>query len=199
MQLIFGITNKAKIDTMRKKVGDIIDIVGLNDVCANIPKVTESGSNPLENACIKAISYYDAIKRPVFSCDSGLYIDGLPSSVQIGASVKRQNGIEMTDEQMIEYYSNTAKNNGGQLTAQYKHAICLVINKNEVYELMDESTTGSKFIISSVPHTKRIKGFPIDSLSVNIQTGKYYLDEHNNDYYGWNHFREFFIKYLKGR
>lgn len=32
------------------------------------------------------------------------------------------------------------------------------------------------FIITSKPHGKRIKGFPLDSLSIDIRTGKYYYD-----------------------
>ena len=41
---------------------------------------------------------------------------------------------------------------------------------------MDESLATEPFILVSKPHEKRVKGFPLDSLSVDIATGKYYYD-----------------------
>ena len=32
------------------------------------------------------------------------------------------------------------------------------------------------FVITSKPHPMRKKGFPLDSLSIDIKTGKYYYD-----------------------
>lgn len=32
------------------------------------------------------------------------------------------------------------------------------------------------FILVTQPHPKRVEGFPLDSLSVDIETGKYYYD-----------------------
>ncbi|MBD5412572.1 MAG: hypothetical protein HDR51_07505 [Treponema sp.] len=32
------------------------------------------------------------------------------------------------------------------------------------------------FILSSVPHKKKVSGFPLDSLSIDINTGNYYYD-----------------------
>ena len=32
------------------------------------------------------------------------------------------------------------------------------------------------FILTAIPHTKRVEGFPLDSLSIDIATGKYYYD-----------------------
>ena len=41
--------------------------------------------DPLENARQKALAYYRICGQPVFSQDSGLYIEGLPKERQPGA------------------------------------------------------------------------------------------------------------------
>ena len=41
---------------------------------------------------------------------------------------------------------------------------------------MDMSSATEPFILVTTPHTKRVPGFPLDSLSVDIATGKYYYD-----------------------
>jgi len=38
-------------------------------------------------------------------------------------------------------------------------------------------------MIADKPHKTRISGFPLDSISVNIQTGCYYLDESDDERY----------------
>ena len=55
----------------------------------------------IENARIKALAYYAALKRPVFTCDSGLYIDGLADSEQPGVHVRMVNGKRLTDDEMV--------------------------------------------------------------------------------------------------
>jgi XTP/dITP diphosphohydrolase len=75
---------------------------------------------------------------------------------------------------MLEYYSELARRYG-DLTARYKNAICLVFDESHIYE-MDASMESEKFIITDQPHTYKKKGFPLDSLSIDIRTGKYYYD-----------------------
>jgi 8-oxo-dGTP diphosphatase len=188
-QILFGTTNKAKLDYMRKNLSQFenIEIIGLSDIDLDLSgaAIDESGRNPLENARIKAAVYYDLLQAanmnlPVFSCDSGLYIDGLTDeSLQPGTHVRNVNGKSLSDEEMIEYYSNLAKNMGGQMTAQYKNAICFAVNENgvkKIYEHMGEDIASEKFIITQTPHKKMTAGFPLDSLSVEMKSGKYFYD-----------------------
>ena len=78
MKLIYGTTNKAKIDFMKKQIEPLdIEILSLNEVDAPKLDIDESGNTPLENAKIKALAYYRELQSPVFSCDSGLYNEGL--------------------------------------------------------------------------------------------------------------------------
>ena len=180
MKLLFGTGNQAKLSVMRSRLEKIgIELIGLNDLRAegkNIPEVIESGSSPLENARLKAMAYYRAFRMPVFSCDSGLYFDNVPDEIQPGVHVRNVNGRCLTDGEMLEYYAGLARQYG-DLVACYKNAICLVVDENRIYESMDESMASEKFILTDKPHSAiRKKGFPLDSLSIDMKTNKYYYD-----------------------
>ncbi len=143
---------------------------------AVIPEVCEDGKTPLENARQKAIAYYNEFHMPVFSCDSGLYFDNVPDEIQPGVHVRRVNGVSLSDEQMIEYYSGLVKQYGN-LMATYKNAICFVLDENHIYESMDSSLESGKFILTDKPHsTIKKKGFPLDSISIDIKTNQYFYD-----------------------
>lgn len=180
MKLLFGTGNQAKLAVMRNRLEKIgIELIGLNDLRAEgkeIPEVVESGSTPLENARLKATAYYKAFGMPVFSCDSGLYFDNVPDEIQPGVHVRNVNGRCLTDEEMLEYYAGLARRYG-DLVASYKNAICLVVDENRIYESMDESMASEKFILTDKPHSAiRKKGFPLDSLSIDMKTNRYYYE-----------------------
>ena len=177
MRILYGTTNQAKLDSMKRITKALdIEIIGLNDLHLPLPDIDESGSNILENAEIKAWAYYKAFHMPVFSCDSGLYFDGVEETAQPGTHIRRVNGKELTDEEMIEYYGGLAKQHGGKLVGRYRNAICLIINDNTVYRSLDLSLATEPFILNDTPHSRRVKGYPIDALSIDPATGKYYYD-----------------------
>jgi 8-oxo-dGTP diphosphatase len=179
---------------MRRTLSSLdVEIMGLNDLNTKIPEVDESGSNPLENARIKALVYYKEFRMPVFSCDSGLFFKGLHDELQPGVHVRTINGVYLSDSELTEYYSKLTKEHG-DITARYKNAICLVIDDNTVYDSMEDNLSGDSFIITSIPHKKRVKGFPLDCLSLHIPTGKYYydLEKYDVDSAMENGFIEFF-------
>lgn len=188
MKLLYGTTNQAKLKSM-KRVTKILglEIFGLNELkempeFANVvlPEIDETGSNPLENATLKAKAYFNTLKIPVFSCDSGLYFDEVDEKNQLGTHVRRVNGKELSDLQMIEHYGNLANSYGGRLTAKYKNAICLVLDEKSVFSRMDSSLEIEPFYLVSKPHPKIVSGFPLDALSIQIESGKYFQDlEHN--------------------
>ena len=176
MKLLYGTTNKSKIIFMQKKVQSLgIEIISLSDISAPQLIIEENGSSPLDNARIKAVAYYTVLKTPLFSCDSGLYIDGLDDTIQPGINV-RGIGDHMNDEEAIAYYASLADEMGGKMVARYKNAICLILNDNEIFEYMGEDITSSPFYLVSKPHQMRNEGFPLDSLSVHIDSGQYYVD-----------------------
>lgn len=177
MKILYGTTNKGKLQAMRTAVEPLhIDMIGLNDVEREIPRISECGNSPLENAEIKARAYYEAFKMPVFSCDSGLYFDELEEKEQPGIFVRRINGKELSDDEMIQYYAALAERYGGKITGQYINAIYFILDENHVYSSMDKSISTEPFIVTTKPHSKRVEGFPLDSLSIDIKSGKYYYD-----------------------
>lgn len=180
MKLLYGTGNLAKLSAMRNRLEQLdIELIGLNDLRAEgkiVPKVIEDGNTPLENARLKAMAYYEAFQIPVFSCDSGLYFDNVPDEVQPGVHVRNVNGKYLSDDEMIDYYSGLVKAYGN-LVARYRNAICFVMDDTHIYEAMEPSMESEKFILTDKPHsTIRKEGFPLDSISLDIKTNKYYYD-----------------------
>lgn len=180
MKLLYGTGNLAKLSAMRNRLEQLdIELIGLNDLRVegkNVPEVKEDGNTPLENARRKAMAYYEAFQIPVFSCDSGLYFDNVPDEVQPGVHVRNVNGKCLSDDEMIDYYSGLVKAYGN-LVARYRNAICFVMDNTHIYEAMELSMESEKFILTDKPHsTIRKEGFPLDSMSLDIKTNKYYYD-----------------------
>lgn len=179
-KLIYGTENPAKIAAMQKRLAELkISVMGLKEAAerlhVEIPPVCEDGKTPLENARKKAKTYFSVLKRPVFSCDSGLYIDGVPPKEQPGVFVRRIGGKNLTDEEMVAYYTGLARKYHNP-KARYKNAICLITESGKIYESMDTSLWSEPFILASKARPVRRKGFPLDSFSIDIKTGKYYYD-----------------------
>lgn len=207
MKLLYGTTNAGKLAVMKRSLSALpqIELIGLKQIeeelakeGKQLPQIAETGNTPLENARIKALGYYKALKVPVFSCDSGLYLDGIPKELQPGIHVRNINGKCLTDEEMTEYYRSLAEQYG-DITARYKNAVCLVLDEEHIYESMDDSLSGEPFILTSVPHPRRQEGFPLDCLSKNIITGEYYYDmgEYHQDDVALDYgFLKFFKKIL---
>lgn len=180
MKILYGTGNPAKLSAMKRRLESLdgyqLEIIGLRDLNMEIPQVPEDGSTPLENARQKAAAYYRAFHMPVFSCDSGLYFDNVPDEDQPGVHVRTVHGKYLTDEEMLMHYSGLAQKYGN-LTARYQNAVCFVLNDEQQFEAMEPSMESEKFLIAAKPHSTILKkGFPLDSLSVDIKSGKYYYD-----------------------
>lgn len=177
MKLLYGTGNPAKLEVMRSRLSGLnLDIIGLMDMEGAPPSVPEDGSTPLENARQKALAYFAAYHRPVFSCDSGLYFENVPEEIQPGVHVRTVGGKYLTDDEMRAYYAGLAEKYG-DLKACYKNAICLVLDEKHIFERMDASLESAPFLLTSKPCAQvRHSGFPLDSLSKDIGTGRYFYD-----------------------
>ena len=177
MRLLYGTGNPAKLADAKKWLKGLdYEVLGLRDMEGEIPDVPEDGNTPLENARQKAFAYYKAFGIPVFSCDSGLYFDNVSEEDQPGVHVRTVKGRYLTDQEMQDYYAGLAVKYG-DLTARYRNAICLVLDEHHSVELMDDSIASEPFLLTSKPHPRALnKGYPLDSLSVHIESGQYYYD-----------------------
>ncbi len=177
MKILYGTTNNGKLQAMKNALKNFdIELIGLNDMEGDLPQIREDGATPLQNAEIKARAYFEAFGIPVFSCDSGLYFEELTEEEQPGLHVRRVNGKELTDEEMIVHYAALAEAHGGKITGRYRNAIYFILDEDRHFSSMDMSIATEPFVLVTKPHEKRVKGFPLDSLSVDIATGKYYYD-----------------------
>lgn len=114
--------------------------------------------------------------------------------------IKRINGNNFTYSEMLTYYCNLASKYGGRLLAYYKNAICLVMDENNIFTFDGEDIQSEKFYIVDKPHNEYREGFPLDSLSVEMKSMKYYydLEGQEDDNLGvYQGFRDFFIRSLE--
>lgn len=104
--------------------------------------------------------------------DDNLFIEELPEEKQPGTHVRRVNGKELSDEEMISYYTALAKEYGGKLTAKWVYGM-VVVTSNNTYEL---SWSKDSFYFVDKPSQKRNPGYPLDSISVIPEFNKYFLE-----------------------
>ena len=210
MELIYGTGNPAKVQVMKRSLAGLpIKLLSLTEAAEKyhvaLPEVEENGTTPLENAALKAHTYYECFRRPVFSCDSGLYLweaeSGvpLPEKEQPGIHVRGRGKERLSDEELLFRYTGLVKKYG-RILARYKNGICFVKDREHIYESMEEALWGDAFFLTDVPHKRRVPGFPLDSISLDIRTGKYYYDlegEAQDDVAAERGFGQFFAKYLE--
>jgi 8-oxo-dGTP diphosphatase len=198
--IYYGTNNDAKIYFMKNALKELaINIIGVNEISGINHNINEIGKEPLENARIKAWHYYKQVNKPVFSADSGLFFDSVEYKDQPGTNIRRINGIRLNDDEMIKYYSKLAEKYGGEIIGYYKNGICIIINEETIMEIDSEKIKSKKFIISSKSHQKINQGFSLDSLSKEINNGKYFYDIDKTKYDNVidGGFREIFIEVIK--
>ena len=85
----------------------------------------------------------------------GAVSEGLPEALQPGVHVRRVGDRSLTDEEMTAYYSPLAHQHGGRLIAQYRNAICLVMDDDHVYAHQGEELCGDRFYLLDTPHPSK--------------------------------------------
>lgn len=177
MKLLFATTNPAKIkkyaDELRKRN---IELVTLKDLNINL-HVEENGKDALENAYIKAKTYYDKTGIPTIGMDNSLFIEELPKEKQPGTHVRRVDGKELSDDEMIKYYTNLVKEYGGKLTAKWIYGMVYFDGQNK----KEHTWSKSHFYFVDTPCDKRNPGYPLDSISIVPEYNKYLVELTKDD------------------
>lgn len=172
MKVLFATKNPAKIEYYVKALKDKgIDVITLNDIDKTID-IDESGENAVENAYIKAKSYYDLTGIVTVGVDDNLFIKELPKDMQPGTHVRRVNGKELSDDEMIEYYTNLVKQYGDKLTAKWIYGLVIYDGK----ETKKYACANKEFYFVDTPTKTRNKGYPLDSISIVPEYNKYLAD-----------------------
>ena len=172
MKVLFATTNLAKVRKYKEELKEKgIELITINDLDFKLD-VDENGKDALENAYIKAKTYYDVVKIPTIGMDNCLFIEELPEEKQPGTHVRRINGKELKDDEMIEYYTNLVKQYGGKLTAKWVYGMVICNGK----ETKEYTWSKGDFYLVSKPCKERNPGYPLDSISVMPENNKYWLE-----------------------
>lgn len=179
MKVLLGTTNPSKV----KRFSDLlkgydIEFITLRDIEVT-EEPEETGTTPEENAIMKA-EFYGQYFDIVICNDSGLYFEELDfeDSRQPGLNIRTPMNMDrLPDEEMIDYYSKLIAELGGKVAAYYLDGIA-VYNHGAISSFMDNvaaQKTGAFYMIDKVS-PKRFEGWPLDSLSINKETGKYFVE-----------------------
>ena len=173
MKLLYATKNNSKIYNMRRRLeGMPIELLTPNDINIRI-SVDENGKTPSQNALKKAKAYYEKTKIATIAADSGLYISDLPKNKQPGLYVRRINGKELTDDEMIDYYSNLMKTIGGAGDAYYLTGLALVTEYGSFTIDIEED----HFILTEKRDEKHNhRGNPLDVITIDPACKKYYSE-----------------------
>ncbi len=168
MKVLFATKNEAKLKRYADKLKQKgIDLISIKDLELNEEvEVLENGKNALENAYIKAKAYYDATGIVTFGIDDNLFFEGVPEEKQPGTHVRRVDGKYLNDDEMIEHYTNLAKEFGGKIEAKWVYGLVLYDGK----EKKEYTWSKGDMQLVSIPSEKRNPGYPLNSV---IKVSKY--------------------------
>lgn len=171
-KVLFATTNPAKIKKYKKELEKRdVEVLTINDLNKNV-KVEENGKDAIENALLKAKAFYEVTGIATIGMDNSLFIAGIPEEKQPGTHVRRVGGRELTDEEMIEYYTNLTREYGGKLTAKWIFGL-VVYNEKGAKKY---SWSKEHFYFVDTPCKKRNPGYPLDSISIMPENHKYFLE-----------------------
>ena len=172
MKVLFATTNPAKVKKYKDLLAEKgIELITIKDLDFKLP-IDENGKNAIENAYIKAKTYYDKTQMPTIGMDNNLFIEELPEERQPGTHVRRINGKELNDDEMIVYYTNLVKENGGKLTAKWVYGMVICSDKGA----NKFSWSKDHFYFVNKPCEKRNPGYPLDSMTIVPEFNKYLVE-----------------------
>ncbi len=169
MQVLYGTNNPGKLKRLQAIFQESsIEIVGPEVLGIHVA-VEETGQTPAENARLKAKSFYLAAGIPTFAVDSGLYLDKLPPHDQPGVFVRRVNGVELNDEEMLAHYRNLLLSLGGRSPGFWMDGIALI---DETGTLVEKEYREETFLTAEASEV-RIPGQPISALQIDPELNQY--------------------------
>lgn len=172
MKVLFATKNPAKVKKYKDELEkNGIELITAKDIEKDI-NVDESGKNCVENAYLKAKTYYEETGIISIGMDNTLFIEELPEEKQPGTHVRRVNGKELSDDEMIEYYTSLVSEYGGKVTAKWVYGM-VVYGDN-----LCEKFTWNKdefFMVDKISEIRN-PGYPLDSISIDKYVNKYFVE-----------------------
>lgn len=174
-KILFATGNQSKARRFSTKLLEKgIEVLSLRDLEIKLD-VEENGKDAIENALIKARACYKKKHMPIIGMDDSLYLENVPEDKQPGLYVRRINGKPLSDDEMLEYYTDLVKRYGidGRINCKWIYGLAVINEKGE------ESTyTWSKdnFYIVDTVSDKINPGYPLNSISKYKGIDKYFTD-----------------------
>ena len=179
-QILFATGNESKSKRFSKGLYEKgIEILSLKDVNIELD-IEENGDSAIDNALIKAKACYNKTKIPSMGMDDTLFMEGVPLDKQPGLYVRRVNGKSLTDEEMIEYYTNLVKEYGknGKINCKWIYGLAVI---NENGEEFTYTWCKDNFYMVSSKSDVLNPGYPLNSISKYKNLDKYFTDITDDD------------------
>ena len=181
-KIVFASNNQNKISEMRRWLGAYaVEVCSPKQLGMQL-KVEETADTACGNALLKAEACYRLCGLACLGEDSAFqFLDLDPQDPdQPGLYIRRLDGVhEMSDDQMLEHYVNVVRRHGHPLTAVYRDGWGCVNEqgKTAVFQLQDmEILRASGFLLTDKIHAVRHPGWPLDSISIDPETGLYFTE-----------------------
>jgi inosine/xanthosine triphosphate pyrophosphatase family protein len=177
-EIIYGTTNPAKVAQVRSVLEPLgFDVKSLTEADAQI-SVEEDGKTAEENARKKAATYASTLGKRVLSMDVALYFNDLPDDQQPGLHVRRIAGGKRADDtELLAYYADLARSMGDRVDAYWRYAFALAQPDGDCISFTHDTPR----IFVSTPSEKIVEGFPLESLQIDPESGKYISDMSPNE------------------
>ncbi len=169
--LIVGTSNAAKKKSIQSALTPLgITVRGTDDLGIFID-VPEDGKTAQENARKKSVAYAQAAGQLVLSMDNALYLAGLADDAQPGIHTRRIPGktSRVTDRVLLLHYAHIIKELGGTVNGHWEYALCMADAQGRVVE----ADFISPRIFVSEPCASQLPGYPLESLQIEPESGKY--------------------------
>ena len=198
-QIVFATNNETKGKRFSEGLlNNGIEVLTLKDLNINLD-VVEDGTTVIDNALIKARACFNKTNIISLGMDDSLYIEGIPDSKQPRLSVRRVNGKSLSDEEMIEYYTNLIREYGinGRLNCKWIYGLAIIdsYGKESTYTWDKDN-----FYMVDKASNKINPGYPLNSISKYKVLDKYFTEvrEEEKDLikYDENHVVDFIVKTL---
>ena len=174
-QILFATGNQSKAKRFSKGLLDKgIEVLSLNDLGISL-NIEEKGKDAIENALIKARACYKEKHMPVMGMDDTLYMEGVPEDKQPGLYVRRVGGKTLSDEEMIDYYTDLVKKYGvdGRINCKWVYGFAVI---NEEGEESTYTWFKDDFYMVDTRSNKINIGYPLNSISKYKKIDKYFTD-----------------------
>lgn len=174
-ELLIGTSNPSKYAAMvRQLQGAEVTPVSPAELGVRID-TAEDARTAEGNARQKALAWFRASGMPVLTEDSGLVLLDLPLDHpdQPGVWVRRAPGYEMTDEEMVAWYTALAHRHGGRLRAAWQDAWCLMTGESTfvIYaDRVDELQPWGFWLMDHVIHNEVQPGWPLERIIIRSET-----------------------------